>query len=265
MREARGGDEQIGAYRSFASIRGPLVLGILCVIPVLLWARSEPLDTRFGSNYESLTSLAVVFAFAGTSAFALNLVLGARLRIVESLFGGLDRMYSIHRANGQIAFLLLLGHVVLILSSRATVSAGTALDLLSPGAGWTVFTGVMAFSAMTVSILLTLFARLGHEVFVYVQRSFGFVFLVATYHVFTTDGARAESAALEWYMAALATMGIAAFAYRSLFGNVLVRRRPYRVEAVNRLDDSVTEIVMRPVGKPLDHAIGHADVAVDQL
>jgi len=228
----------------------------LCVIPVLLWARSEPLDTRFGSNYEGLTSLAVVFAFAGTSAFALNLVLGARLRIVEALFGGLDRMYSIHRANGQIAFLLLLGHVVLILASRATVSAGTALDLLGPGSGWTVFTGVLAFSGLTVSILLTLFARLGHEVFVYVQRSFGFVFLVATYHVFTTDGAKAESAALEWYLAALATLGIAAFAYRSLFGNVLVRRRPYRVEAVNRLDDSVTEIEMRPVGKPLDYAAG---------
>jgi predicted ferric reductase/mono/diheme cytochrome c family protein len=254
--DSRGGNEEIGAYRSLASIRGPLVLGILCAIPVLLWARSDPLDTRFGSNYESLTSLAVVLAFAGTSAFALNLVLGARLRIVEALFGGLDRMYSIHRANGQIAFLLLLGHVVLILASRATVSAGTALDLLSPGAGWTVFTGVLAFSAMTVSILLTLFARLGHEVFVYVQRSFGFVFLVATYHVFTTDGAKAESAALEWYMAALATLGIAAFAYRSLFGNVLVRRRPYRVEAVNRLDDGVTEIVMRPVGKPLDYAAG---------
>lgn len=223
---------------------------------MLLWARSDPLDTRFGSNYESLTSLAVVFAFAGTAAFALNLVLGARLRIVEALFGGLDRMYSIHRANGQIAFLLLLGHVVLILASRATVSAGTALDLLGPGAGWTVFTGVLAFSGITVSILLTLFARLGHEVFVYVQRSFGFVFLVATYHVFTTDGSKAESAALEWYLAALATLGIAAFAYRSLFGNLLVRRRPYRVEAVNRLDESVTEIVMRPTGRPLDYRAG---------
>jgi predicted ferric reductase len=152
----------------FASIRGPFVLGALCVIPVLLWAGSAPLDTRFSSTFTSLTSLAVVFAFAGTSAFALNLVLGARIRIVEALFGGLDRMYSFHRANGQIAFLLLLGHVVLILAGRATISAGTALDLLSPSAGWTVFAGVLAFSGMTVSILLTLFVRLGHEVFVYV-------------------------------------------------------------------------------------------------
>lgn len=235
----------------FASVRGPLVLALLCAVPLFLWARAAPLDDRFSSTFTSLTSIAVLFAFAGTSAFALNLVLGARLRVVEALFGGLDRMYDAHRVNGRIAFLLLLGHVVLILASRATLSVGTALDLLGPGAGWTVFAGVIAFSAMTVAIVLTLFVRLGHEMFVYVQRTFGLIFLVATYHVFTTSGAKAESPALKAYMATLATLGVAAFLYRSVLGNLLVRRHAYRVKAVNRLDDFVTEIVMDPLENPL--------------
>jgi predicted ferric reductase/mono/diheme cytochrome c family protein len=239
-----------------ASVRGPLVLVVLCAVPLLLWARSAPLDARFDGSFTTLTSIAVLCAFAGTSAFALNLVLGARLRYVEALLGGLDRMYKAHRVNGQIAFALLLGHVVLILASRATVSTDTALDLLGPGAGWTVFAGVLAFGAMTVSIVMTLFVRLGHEVFVYVQRSFGFIFLVATYHVFTTEGAADESTALNLYMAALASLGVAAFVYRSLLGNVLVRRRPYQVTAVNRLDEFVTEIVMDPLAEPLDFAPG---------
>jgi predicted ferric reductase len=220
-------------------------------VPLLLWARSAPLDGRFNGPFSSLSSIAVLCAFAGTAAFALNLVLGARLRLAETLFGGLDRVYRAHRVNGQVAFALLLAHVVLMLASRATVSTSAALDLLGPGAGWTVFAGVLAFGAMTVSIVLTLFVRLGHEVFVYVQRSFGFIFLVATYHVFTTPGAKAGSPSLEAYMAALATLGVAAFAYRSLFGNLLVRRHRYRVTAVNRLDEFVTEIVMEPLERPL--------------
>jgi predicted ferric reductase/mono/diheme cytochrome c family protein len=239
-----------------AHLRGPLVLLMLCTVPLVLWARSAPLDSRFDGSFRTLTSLGVLSAFAGTAAFALNLVLGARLRFVEALFVGLDRMYKAHRVNGQIAFALLLGHVVLILVSRATVSTETALDLLGPGAGWTVFAGVLAFGAMTVAIVMTLFARLGHEVFVYVQRSFGFIFLAATYHVFTTEGAADESTALNAYLATLATFGVAAFAYRSLLGNVLVRRRPYRVAAVNRLDEFVTEIVMEPLAEPLDFAPG---------
>lgn len=241
---------------NLASLRGPLVLTILCAVPLVLWAFSAPLEERFAGEFVTLTSVAVLLAYAGTCAFALNLILGARLRPVESLLGGLDRMYRTHRALGQIAFVLLLGHVVLILASRATISADTALDLLRPGAGWTVFSGVLAFSAMTVAILLTLFVQLGHEVFVYVQRTFGFVFLAASYHVFTTPGAREDSQAQNLYVAGLATLGVAAFFYRSLFGDVLVRRRKYRVVAVNRLDELVTEIVMEPAGRPLAFSPG---------
>ena len=236
--------------------RGSALLVALCAVPVALWLGAAPLDTRVDGRYATLTSIAVALALAGTAAFALNLVLGARLRLVETLFGGLDRMYDAHRATGKIAFSLLLGHVVLIIASRATVSGSLALDLLGPGAGWTVFAGVLAFSAMTVAIALTLFVRLGHEVFVYVQRSFGLAFLVATYHVFTTSGAKDDSTALRLYMVVLATLGIAAFAYRSVLGNVLVRRRSYRVTGVHRLDEYVTEIVMEPVGKPLSYSPG---------
>src|SRR5918996_1677453 len=234
-----------------AAVRGALVIGALCAGPLALWARSVSLDARFDGRFATLTSLAVLAAYAGTAAFALNLVLGARLRPVEALFGGLERMYGAHRVNGKIAFTLLLGHVVLILASRATISTSTALDLLQPGAGWTVFAGVLAFAGMTLAIVLTLFVRLGHELFVYVQRSFGIVFLGATYHVFTTNGALDDSPALNVYMASLATVGIAAFVYRSVLGNLLVRRLKYRVVAVNRLDEFVTEVVMEPRDRPL--------------
>jgi predicted ferric reductase len=249
-------NRQTRYHDRITAARGFLVLFTGAAVPVALYAGSAPLDSRFTGSYVTLTTLGVACALAGTAAFALNLVLGARIRIVEKLFGGLDRMYKAHRLNGQVAFTLLLGHVVLILSGRATISGDTALDLLGPGAGWTVFAGVLAFTAMTISIALTLFVRLGHEVFVYVQRSFGFIFLAATYHVFTTSGARDASTALNVYLAVLATAGIAAFVYRSLLGNLLVRRRRYRVVAVNRLDALVTEIVMEPLGRPLAYAPG---------
>src|SRR5919106_3018519 len=121
--------------RRMAALRGPIVLAVLCSVPLALWAGSVELDSRFDGRFATLSSLAVLAAYAGTAAFALNLVLGARLRPVEALFGDLERMYDAHRLNGQIAFTLLLGHVVLILASRATISSSTAFDLLQPSAG----------------------------------------------------------------------------------------------------------------------------------
>jgi predicted ferric reductase len=234
---------------------GPLLLAGLCLVPGVLWLTAEPLGNRFAGSYMTLSSVAVLLASTGMTAFGLNLVLGARLRAVGRLFGGLDRMYAIHRRTGEAAFALLAGHVVLVIASRVTISPDSAVALLGPGAGWTVFAGVLAFAAMTVSLALTLFARLGHEVFVYVQRSFGVVFALGAYHALTTDswhGSTGQTA----YLATVSTIGLAAFGYRSVFGNSLVRRRRYHVTAVNRLDEHVTEIVMRPVGRSLDHEPG---------
>src|SRR5215831_3869338 len=240
-----------------AAVRGPVVLVAICAIPLLLWLRAAPVSPRFSTSTLALTSTAVLCAFAGTAAFAMNLVLGARIRPIVDLFGGLERMYRIHRENGQIAFALLAAHAFLIFASRVTVSVSSGFDLVTPRAGLTIFSGFVALTLMGIALVLTLFVRLGQEVFVYVQRSFGFVFLLATYHVFTTqNGAKALSPALNWYTAALATAGIAAFAYRSLFHNVLVHRKHYIVEAANRLDEFVTEVVLEPRSKPLVYKAG---------
>jgi predicted ferric reductase/mono/diheme cytochrome c family protein len=239
------------------AIRGPVVLVVICAIPLVLWLRAAPVSPRFSTSTLALTSTAVLCAFAGTAAFAMNLVLGARIRPVEKLFGGLDRMYRIHRENGQIAFALLSAHAFLIFASRVTVSVSSGFDLVTPRAGLTVFSGFVALTLMGIALVLTLFVRLGQEVFVYVQRGFGFVFLLATYHVFSTqNGAKALSPALNWYTVALATAGIAAFAYRSLFHNVLVHRKHYTVQAANRLDEFVTEVVLEPRSKPLVYKAG---------
>jgi predicted ferric reductase len=246
---------QLTAHR-LDGLLGPFVLAFLYLVPLVLWAATAPLDTRFDGRFQTLTSIALLLAYAGTAAFALNLVLGARVRAEETLFGGLDRMYRAHRVNGELAFALLLGHVVLILASRATISTETALDLLVPGAGWIVFAGVLAFTGLTVAIIVTLFVRVNHELFVYVQRSFGVVFLGATYHVFTSSGPRSDSRALNLYLAALASLGIAAFVYRSVLGSLLVRRRRYRVVRVNRLDECVTEFELEHLDKPLVFAPG---------
>jgi predicted ferric reductase len=225
---------------------GPALLVAVCSVPALLWLRALPLDARFASAAGALSSLGVLAGLVGVSAFALNLVLGARLSFVDDLFGGLDRMYRAHQRNGRVAYLLLLAHAVLVVASRTTVSLQSALGLLTPSAGWTIATGLVALVIMSVAMALTLWARINHEVFVWVQRSFGFVFLLAAYHVFTTPGTKAFSRPLTLYLGALFVAGLAAFAYRSLFDDVLVRRYDYRVAQARPLDPSVMEITMTP-------------------
>jgi predicted ferric reductase len=155
-------------------------------------------------------------------------------------------MYFVHRTNGRVAYLLLLTHLILLLIGRATTSLADALDLVTPPSGLTVMLGLIALLVMTASIVMTLYVRLNHEVFVYVQRSFGVVFVLGALHAFRTPGVKAQSAPLTYYLLAVVAAGVTAWLYRSLLGEVLIRRLDYRVESVNKLDQSVTEIVMSP-------------------
>ncbi len=238
-------------------LRGPVAMGALCITPMLPWALAQPLSTRWTDPSVTLTNIAVLLALAGTSSFALNLVLGARLRVVERFFGGLDRMYGVHKMNGRVTFCLLLGHAVLITASRAVVSGASAAALFTGKAGWVVSFGVLALGFMTVAIVFTLYGRLNHEWFIYVQRSFGFIFLLAGLHVFMTSGTKASSPALTYYLAALSLAGLAAFAYRSLLGDVFIPRLRYNVLQVTELGDhSVREITMVPDGRRLSFTPG---------
>ncbi len=236
---------------SLLRVRGPAALVALCGLPVLLWANALPLADRFRDSTTTFASLAVVCSLVGVTSFALNLLLGARIGFVNELFGGLSRMYGVHQVNGRIAYVSLLAHICLIAASRATISMSDALALFLPGTGWTVGLGVLAFAGMTIAIGLTLFANMNHELFVYVQRSFGIIFVAASFHVFLTPGTKAYSSLLTGYLAILTCVALAAFGYRSLFGSVLVRRHDYWVARAEALDSSVIEVTMTPKSDPL--------------
>lgn len=225
---------------------GPAVVGLACVIPVALWAQATPASLRFGEAQTTLRSLAVVCGLAGIIAFASNLILGGRIALIEPFFGGLDRMYRIHHRIGVVAFNLLIAHGALMLASVATDSWGAAVQLISPSQNWTVTFGVIALVGMIVIMGLTLYARINHEVFLWVHRFFGLVFLIGALHAFRTPGVKSLSTALTIYLGAFAVAGLVAYAYRSLFGELFVKRRRYRVTNIRRFGGEVAEITLAP-------------------
>jgi len=228
-----------------------MMLAVLCLAPVLLWALAQPLSARFATPASTLKSLANMAALVGTAAFAVALVLGSRLRVAEWLFAGLDRMYRAHRSLGLVAVTLVVLHALLLALSQALRTGVSAWSLFTPGAGWRIFVGVVALAGLLAGLALTLFARMRHETFVLVHKSVGIVFLVAGVHVFVVPGTKASSRPLTVYLAVLAVLALAAFARRSLFGRLLVRRHRYRVEGVNRLAEDAVEIVLARVGAGL--------------
>ncbi|MEA2461708.1 MAG: hypothetical protein QOH90_1885 [Actinomycetota bacterium] len=241
---------------SWRTVRGPLTLAVTYALTLLLWGAARPLQVWFADTRTTLDALGVACGLTGATAFAANVILGGRIPILDRWFGGLEAMYRTHRANGKIAYTLILLHVALIVAGNATMSTSAALGLFSPSAGKVVWFGIVAFVGMTLAIGATLYLRLSHEVFVYVQRTFGIIFGIAAFHVLLTMGAKASSRPLTIYLWLLTALALAAFFYRSLLGDVLVRRHEYIVTTARELDPHVMEISMRPVREHISRKPG---------
>jgi predicted ferric reductase len=227
---------------------GSAAVAVLCLAPLLPWALAHPPPDRFATPATALKSLANVAALVGTAAFAVALLLGSRLRVIGRLFLGLDRMYRAHRWLGLAAVALVTAHALLLLLGRALSAGASALTLLTPGAGWGVFVGVVALAGLLAGVAVTVFAGIRHETFVVVQRALGFVFVVASVHVFAVPGTKASSWPLTVYLGLLTALAVAAFARRSLFERSLIRRHRYRVRGVRRLATDAVEIVLAEEG-----------------
>src|SRR5687767_2044401 len=129
------------------AVRGPLALAILTVLPVALWLGGDPGPLR-GDASRWLSILAVSFGLMAITAFALNVVLGARLPLVHRAVGGLEPLYSLHRLNGRVVYGLVLLHVCLVIAARSAVSFEQVGRLLWPSPSLAVVLGLLAFLVM---------------------------------------------------------------------------------------------------------------------
>jgi predicted ferric reductase len=228
--------------------RGWIAFALLLLTPIAVWATARPLDSRFSSTAATLGSLANITGLTAVAAFAGNLIIAGRLKPVARLFGGLEAVYAAHRRVAVPVLALVVTHATLAAGRAAQDSASDALRLFLPASGWAVFVGTIALACMASALGLTFFARLSHERFVAVQRALGVTFAIAAAHALGVPGTRSSTGLLV-ALAVLTALAIAAFAYRALLATLLVRRHRYVVAAVNRLDDSIVEIRLEPVGK----------------
>ncbi len=236
-------------------MRAWVVVGSLLLAPIVLWAAAQPLDSRFASSTATLASLANITALAGTAAFAVNLVIGSRVRPLVGLFGGLESMYGVHRRLGVYALALLAAHAVLATGHAAADSAEDALLLFLPTAGWAVFAGSVALACMAAALALTFFARLSHERFVLVQRALGVTFAIAALHALGVPSTRSSTPLLV-FLAVLSALALSAFLCRSFLARFMARRHRYAVARMNRLDESVVEISLEPLGRAISFIPG---------
>lgn len=219
------------------------IIGILAVFAILHLTGPMP----------AAGTRALVATLVGGFAFLLMsiaIVLSTRPVYLEGAFGGLDRMYRVHRICGVSAGLLVLLHFI---AAPGDLPPGVdaAANPLVPSAPL----GMIALVLLVISLALTLNRKVAYHRWRIVHRAMGVVFIIVAAHFLTAPEVFMERAGGSGLVLMAATVvGVLAF-LANLLG--LTRRRGHRftVEAVNPLERA-TEVVLKPRERTFDFLPG---------
>jgi len=90
-----------GLRKDLASL-GAYIIGIITLIPIILWAFVAKINPPFSSIGAFNASLGDITGLIGIVLFSLGLILSVRLSFAERLFYGLNNVYTKHSKIGQI-------------------------------------------------------------------------------------------------------------------------------------------------------------------
>ncbi|MFZ1249012.1 MAG: ferric reductase-like transmembrane domain-containing protein [Candidatus Saccharimonadales bacterium] len=248
---------------------------VLCLVPVILWARIHPLSTVQGF-IPTMLNLGRVTGLIGTVMYALNLVYATRLRFLEYWFGGLNRVYIAHHVLGGLALIMLSFHPLFLALRYVTTSMKDAALLLVPNGlfpinhlfdtnsvqhavvlqQWAIMFGVIAFWGMVALLVVTFFIKLPYRLWLFTHKFLGLAFFIGGLHIFFISSDTSRDPAMKWYILTMVLIGLVAFVYKTVVGAIFIRRYKYTVDAVKIVAGNVTQVLMSPQSQVMPYKPG---------
>lgn len=236
---------------------GVITIILLVLISLFIWyfnASNLPLWTNISII---LRTLGRMTGIVGMVLFAINMILSARVKFLEPYFQGLPNLYNKHHLIGAIAFGLILFHPLFLGAQFLSVSIVVAAQFFIPNSkNLPLLGGIIALGIMIISLFITFYIRVTYQRWRFSHQFLGLAFIIASLHMFFIPSDVSNYSSLFWYMLVLVILGVSAFLYRSLFGRFFVKKYSYIVKNVTNKNNSITEIILSPVGQPMPYKAG---------
>ena len=176
-------------------------------------------------------------------------VLATRWRALESFFGGLDRMYRWHRWFGALSVAAMWFHIQTIDDVKGIRGASKSVaDSAEDLAG-------TAETLLYILVIISLIRWVPYRWWKWTHKLMIVPFVFASWHFHTATKPYANNDAWGRWFQALMLLGIFAWVYRVVWGDIFSRGRRHVISAINR-NDLTTCVEMTPYGRPLRHRTG---------
>lgn len=223
---------QLRAWQAVSSITAISVLVTLAQLPSATWL--------------SVAAFSLSMGVAALALMAAAAVLGGRWRFIESLFGGLDRVYLAHKWMAVYALVFACIHFAFKAGS-AQWDTASILVLPSP---WTRLVRQLSLIALFLIVVLALNRKIPYHQWRWWHKLSGPLFLIVILHwlSFKSPIALASSAGI--WLAAMSTLGVSAAFYKLVLYPFISSHAEYRVVRAEP-SAAALHLELEPVKNPI--------------
>lgn len=169
-------------------------------------------------------------------------ILATRISGIETIFGGLDRVYVLHKWAGIFAMLAILVHDTIDADMRG-LGTETVLNDLAETVGEVSLYGLLILVVISVATFIP------YHLWKWTHKAMGAFFLAGTFHFVFILKPFAMSDPAGLYTGLFCAAGMIAY-FWTLLPDRMRMSRKYEISAIDDMGET-TAITMRPVGKGL--------------
>lgn len=233
---------------------GWTILLILALLPLVPWYFLGP---SYPHDYANVThALGQAAGLIGMTLFAITFILSMRLRFVEEIFGGLDKVYRVHAVTGASALMAILFHPLFLILKYIPEHMKLAAEYLLPNTYWSVNFGIIALTGMILLIFITLYVKMRYHLWKFSHKFLGLVFVLAIFHVFLIRFDIARDNIFPGYfiyVAIVSVVGLSAFLYSLLLKDS--NRVLYKLESIKKIGHCY-HLSLTPLRSPISYQAG---------
>lgn len=234
---------------------GFTILLAISFLPIIPWYFLGPKNL---SGYANLThSIGQLTGLIGMTMFALTFILSTRMRFIENMFDGLDKVYVVHKILGATSLILILFHPLFLVLKYVPSNMELAAKYLLPFDALAVDLGILALLLMIILIFISFYFRIRYQIWKFSHEFLGLAFIFALLHIILVRGFVSRDYIFQGYyvyVIIVGIIGLSGFIY-SLIIKRRLNRHEYKVYDV-ALKNDVYDITMSPVSHTMKYKSG---------
>ncbi|MBN1929455.1 MAG: ferric reductase-like transmembrane domain-containing protein [Chlorobiaceae bacterium] len=224
------------------------------VITLAIWLLSKWYYNDWFENIFKYPAKAA--SLTATVMMCWAVILSTRDKVIESYFGGLDKVYQVHKHIGRWSFFIILLHpFFLAIDKLPDFLEFIAYFWFHAPHGdrniWGTNLGILALLLTIVLVIVTLWIKLPYHIWKRSHEYMGLMLLVVVGHIVVIDGDVAAYPVLKYWMYTILMLSLAGFVYIRFFYRFFGPRYEYLISDKQQTGD-ILQLTFSPVDRVMD-------------